>query len=761
MKPMPSFERFDRVWAVLGLCVSGVFAALGTAAPTDLAEWDGVLRAGFGVVVPLAVLGAPRWMWFGLLALTGGLAAGPQWLVVAALAMILAVALEAANVRSDLGRLAVGVGVAHGLLNLRPVGPFGTTAAVVAVLLVWSVVLSRRHASSRAERVAARRVMALTGGWVVLLALVASGATVVAAISARSSVDRGSIAARRGLDLARDGDTVAAAGDLAEASRLLGDADHRLNAWWVEPGRLVPVVGQHLAAARAATGPVADLVAASSAALDLADVDRLRLSAGAIDLGEIEAMAQPLERVERSMLTAMQALDAVNSPWLLPLIRDAVDDTAIELADTYPEAEKAAMATRVMPSMLGGDEPKRYLVMFAMPAEARELGGIMSTYLELTAINGVIDVTDQGTAGQLNQASANGATQGALANPQDYPARFIANKPELFTTNWTSIPDLPLVAKAVASLYPGFGGRPVDGVVYLDPIGVAALMELSGPVELPAIGRTIDANNVVDFLNVGQYETFDDQTERKEYLTDIAAATFDRLLTGELPSPRNLGRVLGPAARGGHLQMATLDPEANDFLRTLFMLGEFPRPVAGEDFLSVVQTNGEANKIDTFLERDIDYRVRLDDDSDAVEVSVDVALTNTATLDLPDYIIGTPPEGFPVGTTKVQLSIYTPHLLDRVLIEGTVEPVEPQIELGWNRYLIFVNIPAGETRRVSFELDGRLELDDDDPYRLTISNQALIRNDHVNVVVENANDDRVIGETDLVLVEDTIVEFER
>ncbi len=756
MNRMLSTQQFDRMWAALGLAASGAFGLLGTAAPTGLDRWDGVLRVGFALLVPLAVAGAPRWAWFGALALTGGLASDSQWFVVAALGLLLAFALEVARVESALGRVAVGIGVTHGLLHLRDVGPFGTTA-----LLTASVVVLVAGLALQGDRQAARRLVFTLGGFALALVVLASVATGVAAAQARANVEGGSNAARRGLELARDGDTVGAATELGVSARQLALADDQLNAWWIEPGRLVPIVGQHLAAARAATGPLAELVAASSAAIDLADVDQLRLSGGAIDLALIESMAEPLAGVEESMRDAATALGAVNSPWLIPPVRSAIDEAAIELSETYPEAKKAALATSVMPRLLGADAPQRYLVMFAMPAEARELGGIMSTYLELTASNGRISVTDQGTAGQLNQAAMNGATEGALVDPDRYPARFIANNPDRFTTNWTSMPDLPLVAEAVSSLYPGFGGRPIAGVIYLDPIGVAGLMQLSGPVELPAIGRTIDASNVVEFLNVGQYETFDDQTERKDYLTDIAAATFDRLLTGDLPSPRELGRVLGPAARGGHLQMATLDEESNDFLRSLFMLGEFPAPTAGTDFLSVVQTNGAANKIDSFLERDIDYHVRLDEASGQAEVTVGVTLTNTATLDLPDYIIGIPPEGYPIGTTKVQLSIYTPHFLDTVTVDGSVELIEPQIELGWQRYLLFVNVPAGESKRVEFELDGAIDLDPEDPYRLVLANQALINDDHVHVLVEDADDGSVIGETDLVLVEDTIIEFER
>lgn len=750
MGAVPEQQPFDRLWAALGLVASAAFAVLDDAAPTELHRWDAVLRVGFGLVVPLVAAGAPRWVWFGAFAVTGGFAAGPEWMIVAAFGLALAAALEVSGIDSELGRVAIGIGIAHGVLNLRDMTAFGVSAAVAGLVVGLCA-----FTAVAAGGPLVRRAAATFGGFAALLVVAAFGAVLVAALQARTALDNGSASARNGLDLARDGDSAGATRALTDAAARLASADRTLHAWWVEPGRLVPVVGQHLAAARVSTGPVADLVAASADAVELADVDELRLAGGAIDLASVEAMAEPLARVDSATTHAITELATVDSPWLAPPLRRRVEQVRDELVEAHPDAEKAALATRVLPGMLGSAGERRYLVMFAMPAEAREFGGIMSTYLELTANNGVITVTDQGTAGQLNTS----ASEGVLEDPTRFSARFLANNPERFTTNWTSMPDLPLIAEAVSSLYPGFGGRPIDGVVYVDPIGVAGLMELSGPVELTAIGQTISADNVVEFLNVGQYAIFDDQTERKEYLTDIAGATFNRLLSGDLPSPRTLGSVLGPAARGGHLQMATLDDSANEFLRSMFLLGEFPRPVEGEDFLSIVQTNGEANKIDSFLERDIDYQVRLADDG-SVEATVTATLHNTATLDLPDYIIGTPPEGMPVGTTKVQLSIYTPHFLNEVRIDGVAELIEPQIELGWQRYLLFVNIPSGGSREVIFELSGRLAVDDDRPYRLVLANQALINDDEVRVTVIDADDDSLIGETELSLVEDTHISFE-
>ena len=41
------------------------------------------------------------------------------------------------------------------------------------------------------------------------------------------------------------------------------------------------------------------------------------------------------------------------------------------------------------------------------------------------------------------------------------------------------------MAEAVRQMWPQSGGQPLDGVLYLDPETLAALMHLTGPVTVP------------------------------------------------------------------------------------------------------------------------------------------------------------------------------------------------------------------------------------------------------------------------------------
>ena len=344
----------------------------------------------------------------------------------------------------------------------------------------------------------------------------------------------------------------------------------------------------------------------------------------------------------------------------------------------------------------------------------------------------------------------------------------MTNNPELFPQNWTSMPDFPSVARAVGELYPSIGGRPLDGVIYVDPIGLAAMVEFTGPLEVPELGLTLGADTLAEFLLIDQYVLIAETPERAALLDQLSVQTFQKLLTAELPSPNRIAAVLGPVARGGHLQVTTFDEDANQFLERVHLNGGFPKPDGG-DFVSVVQGNAAANKIDSFLERTVTYDVDVSEGTGELEATLTVDLLNTAPSGLPDYILGNDESvpGKPRGTNLVHLSAYTPHFLESVTIDGTEVPAERQQELGYQRFLVMVPVERGQTVSVKFNLTGFVELPDG-VYHITVANQALANPDGMTVNVSglpNTADAPGSPQTfQWVLVEDTelgVVLFDR
>jgi hypothetical protein len=59
---------------------------------------------------------------------------------------------------------------------------------------------------------------------------------------------------------------------------------------------------------------------------------------------------------------------------------------------------------------------------------------------------------------------------------------------------------MPSVGSVMAQMYEAVTDRALDGVFVIDPAGVAGLLDITGPVELPDIGQRIDSGNAQQFL---------------------------------------------------------------------------------------------------------------------------------------------------------------------------------------------------------------------------------------------------------------------
>ena len=730
----------DRVpWAVTALAaLAAVGAVLADAAPTGLAGLDAVLSAVVAVALVLAFATARRWAWL----TTAGMAAlGAQstaavvlGAAAVGLAFVAGATVRFGRDRRRLAGAAVGALTVQVLFRSDLVGWHGGDTAW-AVLACVPVLASAYRAASRTTR--RRVVLALAG--VAAFVVVAVGLFAVAAAGAWSELESGRTAADRGLAALRRGEQAAAAEALQDASAHFDDAGARLRGPLAQPARLVPVVGQHaLVAEQVASSGVA-ISDAAVAAATTAPYSELRTVGGQVDLGLVAAMADPLDEVAAALAGAEADLAAVDSPWLLPPVDGPLDDVIDEVAATTPGAELSAEAARMAPALLGGDGPRRYAIAFANPAESRLLGGFVGGYGMLTAVDGQLELESSGRVDDLERPDepVDLGWSDELAN------RYARWEPGRFLQNATVTPDFPTDAAAMARLLPAYGLPEVDGVIYVDPIGLAALLELTGPVTVDQLDDPVTADDVADLLLRDQYLRADSQDERSDLLTDVADATFDALTTRDLPSPDQLVDELGAAVAGGHLLLETFEADQQGFLSRLGARGGFP-PAWGTDLVSVRMSNEGPNKLDAYIERDLTYDVVLDRRQRTTAATLEVTLRNTAPADLPDYVAGSAaardglPGAPPAGDDELYVSVYTPGRLVGASLDAAPVPVESQPEGRLRAHSVVVVVPRGGEVVLRLDLEG--QLDPTGAYSLTLVPQALARPDSFAVQLVPATD---------------------
>ena len=698
---------------------SGVLAAFAGCNPTGELFSDVAVTAMFAAFVTWAAASAPWWAMMASAGAAAVFASGQPALFVVATAAFALGALFGAY-RNSLPPLRAASGALTVQVVLRlEWNPMFLGSAMVAVAATGLLVVTGISRRSGYVRRRTYRGAAIAGGFV-LIALVGLG---LSGGLARSDANAGYQDLVTGLKAARNGDPVAAARSLHKAAATLREASDQWSGPFSQPARLVPVLAQNGAALGDIIEAAGDAAEAAADALDLVDLEQLRVIGGVIDVEAMALLSGPIGELEQAVADLAGALDATESPWLLSGVQSRLADAG-KLADEVARSVLTARsAAEVGPAMLGNDGPRRYLLAFTSPAEARGQSGLMGNWAEITITEGALRLTDNGRTNEL----ISGLDDAVLEAPADYFARYgpygaggdgSPVHPK-YWSNVTMSPNMPSVGSAMAQLYEQAMGRSIDGVIVVDPAGLAALLDLTGPVTVTDARVTLSATNVEQYLLLDQYSS--SEAQREDVLEAVTLATVDRVLVASLPGPQVLAADLGPAATEGHIAIWAVRPDEQRLMQMMGVDAALPA-LDGADGLAVVNDNASGNKIDSFLHRSVTYLPVFDERTGRTSATLTIELTNDApAIGYPDYVIGNL-LGLPAGTNRTLLSVYTPLSFTKVTLDGEPIGMTGGEEQGWNVFSTFLTLAPGEQRVIEIALDGVLSAGD---YRLLYRPQPL------------------------------------
>lgn len=385
------------------------------------------------------------------------------------------------------------------------------------------------HMRSRKRQVAGWG-LAVTAAAIVLVTVGSGLAVALASTQVRS----GGSAARAALDQARDGDAPSAQAHLTGAAHDFHQASSRVNGPLTTGARLVPGLSQHLVAVRTTIDQGERISASADDLLATADYDKLQYD-GHLDLPQVQALAAPAARMDATLAHAQRSLSDVDSDALLPPLRDQITKFNTDITGARRDADLASSLLAVTPDLFGADGPRRYLVVFQQPAELRGSGGFVGNYAELLMDQGKVTMPRSGRIVDLIDGPNKGNR--TLRGPADYVRRYGRFHPEEFVQDVTFSPDFPSDAQVLKDLYPQAGGSEVDGVIAVDPTGLAALLKLTGPINVPGLVEPLTADNAVEVLTRSQYVQLPDESERGDILTEATRLTFEKLTASRLPAP--------------------------------------------------------------------------------------------------------------------------------------------------------------------------------------------------------------------------------
>ena len=143
-------------------------------------------------------------------------------------------------------------------------------------------------------------------------------------------------------------------------------------------------------------------------------------------------------------------------------------------------------------------------------------------------------------------------------------------------------------------------------------------------VSTEAAGGTYRERRVALFERFGGPEV--GALARRRFLEQVARATFEAFRRALATQPVELLRGLAGATHGRHLQVYSRDPASQKALMGMGVGGSAAAP-PGADYLMAVGVNAGGNKLDAFLRRTLDWRVRLAADGSATATASLTGLT--------------------------------------------------------------------------------------------------------------------------------------
>jgi hypothetical protein len=516
-------------------------------------------------------------------------------------------------------------------------------------------------------------------------------------------------------------------GLVQQAEQHSRSAQQRLDQWPLRQLGALPLVGRDIRVAKAVAASATGTVRATRRVVTALQPVQTQAPTRSSILRASNALLGLHDRLQRD-------LDQVRAA--RPLFIAGSKTRYMEAAGSASvTAERAGQGLKLAANLYGPSGATRWFLAFQNPAELRGTGGLIGEYgiLESSPTGPKLVKVDHYTG--LNER-----TSEAVELPGQLAARY-----ERFAIgrDWTAVnipPDMPTVGAIIAELYERTTGDRIDGVIAADPLAVAEILRVTGPIR--AGGTWLDADNVAEETLVRAYVRYQtDNNARQLFLREVATGSFEAFRRGLSTDPVNLLRHLGTAAAARHVQVYVDEPAGQRAVAGLGLSGTATAPQTG-DYLMPVGVNTGANKLDAFMRRSVRWRVRLSPDG-AAQATVAFTLANDSpAYGLPRYIIGPFDDRFRPGQNEQFATLYVAsgYGFTRATLDGHPVGAEAQADFGGLALTQEVGVQARSKVTLGYQLarpaaaerlgDDRLR------YRLLLRPQATVRPDQAKIAVE-------------------------
>lgn len=311
-----------------------------------------------------------------------------------------------------------------------------------------------------------------------------------------------------------------------------------------------------------------------------------------------------------NLKSARENLDAIN-------VADLPDDQRtklIEYKKMLPDAIGFVSAfadnSHILADILGNNGPRKYLFLFQNSQEMRPTGGFIGSY-------GVLDIFN----GRVKNFFIDGIfnPDGQLAEKIIPPAPIqkISAAWSLHDSNW--FPDFPVSAEKAISFYEKTGGPTVDGVITFTPDILGKFLEITGPIEMPQYGTTVDSDNFISQIQEEVEINYDrEENQPKKILSDLAPIVLDKIFnSGNLSDLSRSMTIIAQSLEEKQILIYARNYDTQKKISDLDWSGEILK--TQKDYLSVINANINGYKTDGVIDESIDFESEIQPDGSIID----------------------------------------------------------------------------------------------------------------------------------------------
>ena len=415
----------------------------------------------------------------------------------------------------------------------------------------------------------------------------------------------------------------------------------------------VPFVGQNVDAVQRVTRAVDILVDQALPPgmrfLSTVDMKKIAVEGGGIDLEPFRQVQGDIPQLAAAFAAAEVQVAPIDTTALLPEVSGPI----AEILDIIDAAAPAlAVADAYLPTLLdiaGSGGTKTYLLIFQNNAEIRATGGNPAASMIVTLSDGRLGYADQASSATFYAAGTAGESF------VDLPAETTGLYLPTFTAysqDYTFTPDFPTTAALFQALWAQTTGANFDGVISIDPVVLANMLAVAGPVTL-ADGEQLTSENAVKVLLSDSYERFPDGATSDLFFADASRRVFDHL-TSATWDPTAMLDALTRSAQEQRVYLSFTDPAAQALAVEFGLDGALQTDNTTQTQVGIYLNDSSVGK----LEYHLTTSVAASCDANARTMTTTMTLANTIPSDIQSsYTLGGRNGSYGLSRTTMMLDV--------------------------------------------------------------------------------------------------------